>query len=922
MKSACVGRPGVGVRLAGIVALIAGFCAVFASSAGAALPEFNLLGHNGGTNITTMNMTSGTFSGSAVVDGEEFEVQGTESGNESISTFTYIADPSYVSTNTDFYEILSNGNVGGPGSFHDTNGYEESYTGEINEPAGTTPSVTSVTCTPAGSSYPCTATVSGASGPPTGNVTFTASGGGFAGEPACALAAGSCSVTYTPPATSASSTPITVKAVYSADQTFRVSQGSTTICGSGGVAVTGATPESDASDGAVPGSKVKLAGKGLCPGMVVQFGNEKATASVVAGPDLATDGTSATVVVPQLATSGTLSISSAGQQASLAEEFKIDSFRNTVGLSFPNIFSYQTSVAEFEAAFGADNVTFITGSGLTDNLTPRAREIYEHFVPELSHGLCFGWSLAALRFDTGAVPLASYDPDADVPWDLSQTPQLVSTIASDMWQQFSEQQELWKRDSAASQLVSLNALEAALEPGFDTDGDRPDGTLLTYGWKNAEGKWLAHTAIAYAMEPTGSPDEPGEQNLYLANSSLPFTSSENSTDGRSHDEIVHRSALQIKPTGEGGYVAYAGAQKVEMYAEEPIVLNGSLTPDAPPGVVNSWFTPGTNLDDLLDSSGKSLSVGDLAEGILPEPVLDENAPATASFSAPLAAYDETVSGAAGVGDLLETPDLTAEVKATGGTDSVAFDPTTDTLGIAPPPAAGAAAASDAHTATAAGTVHATASHAATLTLIAQQPDHSERTLVVSGPAAYTASLARGVTVTNTNGHTEAVRLTLGDDAHTPQEFVSSAIEIPAKGKLTAKPRWTALAGSLTVTIAGRGHRARRAKLANRARPLAATITKITPTGPKGSRSVVIHLHVPALGAGSSVTVTAHVLSGSHVVRAVTSKVTLPAKPGSVALTVELGATPTKHARLKVVAITAAEGSAITVAQRKRTVALG
>jgi uncharacterized protein with HEPN domain len=35
-----------------------------------------------------------------------------------------------------------------------------------------------------------------------------------------------------------------------------------------------------------------------------------------------------------------------------------------------------------------------------------------------------------------------------------------------------------------------------------------------------------------------------------------------------------------------------------------------------------------------------------------------------------------------------------------------------------------------------------------------------------------------------------------------------------------------------------------------------------------------------------------------------------------------GATPSKHARLKVAAITAASGSAITVAQRKRTVALG
>ena len=166
-----------------------------------------------------------------------------------------------------------------------------------------------------------------------------------------------------------------------------------------------------------------------------------------------------------------------------------------------------------------------------------------------------------------------------------------------------------------------------------------------------------------------------------------------------------------------------------------------------------------------------------------------------------------------------------------------------------------------------------------------------------------------------------VKITLGDDGHTPQAFISSAIKIPAAGRLTARPRWTALAGSLTVTIAGRGHKARRAKLANRARPPAATVTKITPTGPKASRSVVVHVHVPALSAGSSATVTAHVLSGTRIVRTVTRNVILPAKAGNVELTVGLGATPSRRARVKVVVVTVAAGSTMTVAQRKRTVAL-
>jgi hypothetical protein len=920
MRSPHGRRPRGGALLASIACLIVGFCAVFVSSASAALPEFNLLGHNGGTNITTMNMTSGVFSGSAIVDGEHFEVQGTETGNESISTLTYITDPSYVSTNTDFYEILPDGNVGGPGSFHDTNGTEESYMGEINEPSATVVSSTSIACTPSATASTCSATVSGAGGTPTGNVTFTASGGSFSGEPACALVAGSCSVTYMPPPISASSTAVTVKAVYSADETYRVSQGSATICGSAGIAVTSVTPESgDADpDGLIPTSKVTLAGKGLCYPLTVQFGNEAARV-FAERPDVAADGTSATVVVPRLASTGTLTVTSAGQTATLADPIEVDSFRNTTGLSFPNIYSYQTSVSEFEAAFEPGSLIIQT-EGSSPTLTPRAEAIFEHFKPTLLNGLCFGWSLAAMSLASDDGLLTSFDAGASVPWDLSQNSPLTSFIATDMWKQFSEQQVAWERSSGNPQLSQLSRLEAALQPGLDTGGDPPPGILLTLIWESAKGKFSAHEVIAYAREDVG---EPGEFKVYVANPEVPFTPGEDATDGQEHSVNTIGSTIQITPKGKGEYTARASflhQREVGIDAESPSVVSGALTAYTPPNVFGSWFTAGTTLVKLNGASGAPLSVGDGSEGIIPAPTLDENAPATDSFTAPLAAYEETLSGTSGVGDLLETSELTGEVNASAGTDDVSFDPSTDTIGIVPPPAGAAAA----RYARAANTAHsAAASHTATLTLIAKQPSHGERTLAVTGPAGYTASLAHDrVTVTNTSAHAESVKLTLGNDAGTPQEFVSAAIEIPAAGKLTARPRWTALAGSLTVTIAARGHKAQRRRLANRARPPAATITKLTPNGPKASRSVLVDLHVPALSAGSSVTVTAQVLSGSHVVRTVTREVTLPAKGGPVALTVALGATPSKHARLKVAAITAASGSTITVAQRKRTIALG
>ena len=912
-----------GAPLLAVLSMLALGGAIPAIASAAELPEFSLLGHNGGTNITQMNMSTGEFSGSAIVDGEEFEVEGTETGNKSVSEFTYITDPSYVSTNTDYYEILPDGNVGGPGSFHDTNGTEESYVGEINEPTATIASNASVVCRPTDTTYTaysCTATVAGNGSVPSGNVTFSASSGGFPTANQCALSAGTCSVSYTTPAGGLAS-PITINAVYSADATFRVSQGSTPICGSGGIAVTSATPESHDPDGVVPGEKVKLAGKGLCPGMSVQFGNEKAIASPESGA-IATDGTSATVVVPRLATTGTLSVTSVGQKASLPEALTIDSFRNTAGLSFPNIPTYKTTVSEFEAAFGADNVTFVTGANPTDNLIPRAHEIFQYFsTTAFSGGLCFGWVFSALRFDSGELALASYDPDASLPWDLSQTPALESLIATEFWKQFSDKYQA-ARVARLSQPTSLSALEAALQPGLSDDGDPPAGIPLRLNWlasKNGQKVVLSHEVMAYATMTSAAalPGEPETLTIYVADPNVPFTAAEDATDGATHAQNVSSSTVNVQPTDDGGYTASFHGRQVFPEVDPLSVISGSLTPYAPPGVLTSWITPNTDLDELQDDAGKQLVVGDASEGIVPESTADEDAPATDSFSAPLADYRETLSGTGEIGDLLETSELTADVEASAGTDSVNFNPTTDTIGIEPP-----ASATASREARVASDAHGPASRTAKLTLIAAQPNHSEQTVVVSGPSVNVVSLAHDdLSIVNTTGRSETVKITLGDNAGTPHEFLSPAVTIPAAGKLTAKPSWTKLAGSQSVEIVGRGRRAHRARLANRARPAAATITKLELSRGKGPRSVTIGLHLPALAAGSGVTVELHVMSGSHVVHTVTRRVTLPAKGGNVVLNVGLGPTPSRRARVKVLALTAASGAAIAVAQRERTIPL-
>ena len=533
-------RSGARVLLLLALACMIAICLIGCTAASAAeLPEFNLLGFNGGTDITAMNMATGEYSGSSVVDGENFEVKGTETGNESISTFTYIAEPSYVSTNTDFYEILPDGNIGGPGSFHDTNGTEESYTDELNEPSATVASSVAVMCSGANAaftSYACAATVTGNGGVPTGNVTLSASGGSFPNSNQCVLSDGSCSVSYQMPA-SRPSAPIKITAVYSADATFRVSQGSSTICGSAGVSITGAAPESSDPEGIVPGDKITLTGTGFCPQMTVQFGQRKAS-TFVAANQISADGSSATFPVPRYATTGTLTVKSAGQTVTFAEPLTIDSFRDTTGFSFPNIASYKTTVPEFEAAFGAGNVAFVNGADPNDNLTPRAHEIFEHFSKtSFSSGLCFGWVLAALRLDAGELPLSSYDADASVPWDLSQTPELESLIATEFWKQFSSEFVSWGR-GALGQTESISALKAALEPGLADTGERPDGVPLTMYFYAVSGDALisrgAHEVIAYETEsqPPMFPGEPEQFTIYVTDPNVPFDSSESYSTGK------------------------------------------------------------------------------------------------------------------------------------------------------------------------------------------------------------------------------------------------------------------------------------------------------------------------------------------------------------------------------------------------------
>lgn len=110
-------------------------------------------------------------------------------------------------------------------------------------------------------------------------------------------------------------------------------------CGVEGVRLHNVEPMVDSKFGAIPYSTVTLIGKGFCPDMKVDFGNDLAETTVDTLKDplaITEKGARAEVVVARLATTGTVTVISDGQNATL-DNVPIDSFRNVNGLSFPNL---------------------------------------------------------------------------------------------------------------------------------------------------------------------------------------------------------------------------------------------------------------------------------------------------------------------------------------------------------------------------------------------------------------------------------------------------------------------------------------------------------------------------------------------------------------------------------------------------------
>jgi hypothetical protein len=239
--------------------------------AAAATPTYNMAGswttgyrsgssleeQNGTWNITTMNMSTGAFSGTAEVEGVEFTLTGTESGTEVQQELT---EPGYAAQDAYTLSVLGSGHVGTDNGTFDGGEFWAEQTSLVSEEAAKKakeeaekkakeeaekakrPTATSVTCNYefATSENTCVASVgdggSGTPVTPTGSVTFTTTSGGFTSGASCSLAptsgspsVDSCTLVYF---TMNSGLP-TITATYGGDARHTGSSGDTQFLGIG-----------------------------------------------------------------------------------------------------------------------------------------------------------------------------------------------------------------------------------------------------------------------------------------------------------------------------------------------------------------------------------------------------------------------------------------------------------------------------------------------------------------------------------------------------------------------------------------------------------------------------------------------------------------------------------------------------------------
>ena len=192
-----------------------------------------------------------------------------------------------------------------------------------------------------------------------------------------------------------------------------------------------------------------LTGKGFCPDMTVEFGNDLAKATVTdqSGTDISAGGTKAFVTIPRLATTGTVTVSSEGHTATL-RHVAIDSFRNVYGFNFPN-FGAALTVQMFEHVFGLANTTeVVTVNACPPGncpvkevvMTDAAADEFVTMANASGGGNCFGFALGAARLANGGLLTpADLGETAESAWGITEDDNISTFLAQQQLTVYSNQ---------------------------------------------------------------------------------------------------------------------------------------------------------------------------------------------------------------------------------------------------------------------------------------------------------------------------------------------------------------------------------------------------------------------------------------------------------------------------------------------------
>jgi hypothetical protein len=314
---------------------------------------------------------------------------------------------------------------------------------------------------------------------------------------------------------------------------------------------------------------------------VVRFGADNATARPEPS-DVAADGSTMTLTVPDLAITGPLTVTEGKSTVTLVKPkpVKIDSWRNTNGLSFVNFGGSITS-KEFVAEFPTSGLTIPNTPAGSDVLAPWAELRLSMLQKAVPKGVCFGIALASGEFAEGLLHAEYFESDSKIAYDVPPVPGFKEFLTEQWMAQASDQ--FYPYILEGRTFTNGASITSALDAAMDgADGWTTPAIISLKSFDKILNMWVAHAEVAYGWTHSPVSQYPGRMVIYTSDSNYPFLPSEGLDEtGATHEQRLDLSRIYFLPDGRwsaevGSGDAISGKAK-NMEVAPVSALQGTLT---------------------------------------------------------------------------------------------------------------------------------------------------------------------------------------------------------------------------------------------------------------------------------------------------------------------------------------------------------